>query len=276
MAKLNRLQASMIRDKFIYYNNSSLHYAKTGNGEHHLLVFHGFGQDMNVFDFFARSLARHYTFYVFDLYFHGKSRWAHGEKTLEKKEWKETMELFLAENHIDKFQLAAFSLGGKFALATLEAFPEKVKKLYLIAPDGISENFWYRLATWPILSRKFFRSMISHHHRFEKLTRMLSMSGLVDNGLIRFADYQMGTPEKRSRVYYSWVVFRHLTFNADHIAELINQYKIMTTLILGKHDKVIKPENMHRFLKKINHHRLEILDTGHSGLINQSLPFFSE
>lgn len=265
---------SMIRDKFIHYNNSSLHYAKAGNGGEHLLVFHGFGQDLSVFDFFTQSLARHYTFYVFDLYFHGRSRWSHGEGALEKEEWKKTIELFLAENGIQKFHIAGFSLGGKFALATLEAFPEKIQKVYLIAPDGIKTSFWYSLATYPAILRKFFRSMILHPDRFLTLARFLNKTGLLDTGLIRFAEYQMNSEEKRARVYFSWVVFRHLNFDIDCIARIINEQDIQLTLIVGKFDKVITPQNMHLLTKKLKHYRLEILESGHNGLINQSLPFF--
>jgi pimeloyl-ACP methyl ester carboxylesterase len=264
----------MIREKFIHHNNSSLHYAKVGNGDQHLLIFHGFGQDMSVFDFFTQSLARHYTFYVFDLYFHGKSTWGNGERTLKKALWKETIGLFLAENNINRFQVAGFSLGGKFALATLEAFPEKIDKAFLIAPDGIKTNFWYSLATYPVMLRVFFRSMILQPHRFLALARFLNKSGLLDKGLIRFAEYQMNTAEKRNRVYYSWVVFRHLTFNIAHIARLINTHQIKLSLIVGKYDKVITPHNMTRLTRRLTEYRLEILESGHNGLINQSLPFF--
>lgn len=266
----------MIIDKFIHYNNSSLHYAKAGNGTEHLLVFHGFGQDLSVFEFFAKTLNQRYSFYIFDLYFHGKSKWAHGEKTLEKEEWKETLKLFLAENKIDRFKMAAFSLGGKFALATLEAFPEKISKVYLIAPDGIKTSFWYSLATYPLILRRFFRSMILHPQRFLKLATVLNKTGLVDRGLIRFAEYQMNSAEKRNRVYYSWVVFRHLKFNIRTLAEIINSNEIMVYFIVGKYDKVITPVNMKRLTGKLNNFRFEILESGHTGLINHSLPFFTE
>jgi pimeloyl-ACP methyl ester carboxylesterase len=265
----------MISDKFIHHNNSSLHYAKAGNGDQHLLVFHGFGQDMGVFDFFTRSLARNYTFYVFDLYFHGKSQWGNGEKTLQKDDWQETMRLFLRENGIERFQLAGFSLGAKFVLATLEAFPRSVDKVYLIAPDGIKTSFWYSLATYPGLLRTFFRSMIHHPERFLKLAKWLNKSGFVDAGLIRFAEYQMDSTEKRNRVYYSWVVFRHLKFDLANVAGIFNDNDIDLILILGKYDKVIRPENMERFTRKLKHYHLRILESGHSGLINQSLPFFT-
>lgn len=264
----------MVRDKFIHHNNSSLHYAKAGNGDQHMLVFHGFGQDLSVFDFFTQSLARHYTFYVFDLYFHGKSTWNNGERTLEKTQWQEVMRLFLAENKVDRFQLAGFSLGGKFVLATLEAFPERIDKIFLIAPDGIKTSFWYSLATYPLAFRSLFRSMITHPERFLALARFLNKTGLLDRGLIRFAEYQMNTTEKRNRVYYSWVVFRHLTFSTKRVARLINEHQIKFSLIVGKYDKVITPQNMTRLTRRLNHYRLEILESGHNGLINQSLPFF--
>ena len=264
----------MVRDKFVRYNNNSLHYAQAGDGDVPMLIFHGFGQDMTVFDFFTRSLARRYTFYVFDLYFHGASQWAHGESPLEKSEWKETMALFLRENKIETFAIAGFSLGAKFVLATLEAFPAKVTDTFLIAPDGISTSFWYSMATYPPALRKFFKSMILRPERFLGLARFLNKTGLTDPGLIRFAEYQMNSVEKRNRVYLSWVVFRHLTFNLSSLAALINANNIKVTIIVGEYDKVIVPRNVKRFAKKLKLCRLEILPSGHTGLINQSLPYF--
>jgi pimeloyl-ACP methyl ester carboxylesterase len=264
----------MIRNNFVHFNGSRLHYAKTGHGERHLLIFHGFGQDLSTFEYFTQSLASHYTFYVFDLYFHGASEWAHGEKTISKKEWQQTIEIFLNENHIGTFSLAGFSLGGKFVLATLEAFASRIHKVFLIAPDGIKTSFWYSLATYPLAFRKFFKSMILHPDRFMKIAEFLNRSGLVDRGLIRFAEYQMNSSEKRYRVYYSWVVFRHLKFDQSHLAELINGNNIQFMLILGKYDKVIAPQNMQSFLKKLRNYTLKELESGHTGLINQSLPFF--
>lgn len=264
----------MIRDKFVIFDGSRLHYAKTGSGPKHLLIFHGFGQDLSVFDRLTTSLARHYTFYVFDLYFHGQSQWAHDEKTLSKKEWSETIKQFLTENNVNRFSIAGFSLGGKFVLTAIEFFATRVDELFLIAPDGIKTSFWYSLATYPVLLRKLFKSMILHPQRFTKIAEFLNRSGVVDKGLIRFSEYQMSTGEKRKRVYYSWVVFRHLTPDLTKIAKAVNENSIMLTLIVGKYDKVIEPKNMNHFLKQIKKFRFEIVESGHTGLINESIPFF--
>ncbi len=264
----------MIHDKFVTYRGSRLHYSKTGTGTKHLLIFHGFGQDRSVFDYLTRSLARHYTFYLFDLYFHGRSVWAHDEQTLSKREWTSTLSNFLTENNINRFSIGGFSLGGKFALTAVENFSDRIDDVILIAPDGIKTNFWYSLATYPLLLRKFFKSMILHPERFMKIAESLNRSGLVDKGLIRFAEYQMNSEEKRNRVYYSWVVFRHLTPDLQKVADAINTHSIRFTLIAGRYDKVIEPKNMDRFLRRLKKFRFEIVESGHTGLINQSIPYF--
>ncbi|HEY0769156.1 MAG TPA: hypothetical protein VGD31_02405, partial [Sphingobacteriaceae bacterium] len=74
--------------------------------------------------------------------------------------------------------------------------------------------------------------------------------------------------------YYSWVVFRHLKPDLNTIANAANTYGIKFTLIVGKFDKVIAPENMKPFISRLKYIRFEILDSGHTGLINQSIAYF--
>jgi pimeloyl-ACP methyl ester carboxylesterase len=261
----------MAESNFIQYQESKLHYVKAGNGKTSLLFFHGFGQDHSLYIPLVDSLKGHYTVYLFDLYFHGMSIWGYHENPLEKIHWKETMERFLAETGITDFSVAGFSLGGKFALAIFEAFPKQCKKIFLVAPDGINTSFWYSLATYPFAIRKFFKSLIIHPQRFAYLANTLNRFNLVDKGLIRFADYQMNSEHKRSRVYYSWVVFRHLKFDLKELARLMNEYDIEPVIIVGKYDKVIKPENVKKFTSLLNKCRFEIVEAGHSGLLTHEV-----
>src|SRR5687768_2686373 len=150
----------MVQESFIHHHKNLLHYVKAGNGKHPLLVFHGFGQDHTLYVPLLKSLSKKYTLYIIDLFFHGKSEWNEGEKPLQKSTWKSIVETLLQEQHIDAFSILAYSLGGKFALATIEAFPGRVREAFLLAPDGIKTSFWYSLATYPPVLRKFFKSMI--------------------------------------------------------------------------------------------------------------------
>ncbi len=252
---------------FLKINGSQLFYSKQGHGKKALLLFHGFGQDHRAFQEIVHGVSSEYTCYSFDLYFHGSSVWNNGEKPLEKREWKENMETFFRENHLNEISLLGYSLGAKFVLATLEVFPEKVKEIFLVAPDGIKTSFWYSLATYPILLRKIFKSMINHHERFTSLAGFAHSIGLVDKGIIRFVESQMNTEDKRRRVYYSWVVFRHLKFDKVEIAEIINRHQPWLMIIVGKYDKIIKTESMNVLLDHVDQYQLEILEAGHNHLL---------
>ena len=260
---------------FFNFKNSTLHYTTLGNGPQNLLMFHGFGQDNNSYHALSNVLSSQYTAYIFDLYFHGESRWGYGETPLEKTHWKETLEGFMQKTGVQNFSLAGFSLGGKFALATLEAFPEKTKGIILLAPDGIKTSFWYSLATYPLFFRKIFKSMVYHPSRFQTVVRVLHMWGVMDKGLLKFAEFQMNSEEKRQRVYLSWVVFRRLGVDLKKVAALINRYRIPLTVIVGQYDKVIQPKNMEPLLKKVDHYTFETPEVGHTGLIAESGRYFN-
>ena len=251
--------------------NPELYYVKKGHGSRKLLLFHGFGQDHSIFLPLAEAISGQYTCYIVDLYFHGKSTWTEDETPLEKEKWKTFVDVILKENEINDLSVLGYSLGAKFALATLEAFPSKIKEIFLVAPDGISTNPWYSLATYPSLLRNVFRSMVHNHKLFTSLGKFFSSVGIVDKGVLRFAEHQMDTIEKRKRVYYSWVVFRHLEFNMKETADLINTFGIHLTVMVGKYDKVIKPEKMNKLLRHIPVHRLEIAEAGHNHLLGKEM-----
>lgn len=250
----------------IDYRGNHLHYAKSGNGLPSLLLFHGFGQTHLAFQAWKDSLTEKYTLYFFDLFFHGQSKW-NERKAVEKEDWKNIIQLFLEQEGISRFSVGGFSMGGKFALVTLELFPNQVQQFILLAPDGIKTSFWYSLATYPIAIRALFKSMILHPSRLHTITKTLRSLRLIDSGLLRFAESQMDTEEKRKRVYFSWVYFRHLQVSLPKIGASINDFRIDFTLIVGKHDKVIQAKNMDRLLRNVKHYRFEIIDAGHNDLI---------
>jgi pimeloyl-ACP methyl ester carboxylesterase len=257
---------------YIEYFNSKLFYVKIGVDKKNLILFHGFGQDHRAFQSWVEVLKNDYTLYAFDLFFHGQSTWGNHE-VLEKKDWKEIIALFLSQENIAEFEVVGFSLGGKFALGLLEAFPDRVKKITLLAPDGIKTSFWYSLATYPIAMRALFKSMILHPNRLYRVTKILRSLGLVDKGLLRFAESQMDTEEKRRRVYFSWVYFRHLKFDLDQIVSLLNEKHIPLALLIGQHDKVIQPKNMEGFVQKIEMKEFEVIEAGHNDLISKTKNF---
>lgn len=258
-----------VRDHFVSYRDSQLHYAKGGHGPRRLLLFHGFGQNFQVFHTWVTLLENDFTLYAFDLYFHGDSSWP-ARTAVEKSDWKIILDQFLTTEQIDRFEVGGFSMGGKFALVTLALFAHRVERLVLIAPDGIKTSFWYSLATYPIATRALFRSMIIKPNRLFRIIRALRALRLVDNGLLRFAELQMNTLEKRKRVYFSWVYFRHLKFDRSNIRRLLNTGNIPFLVITGRFDRIITTRNMEAFARTITRHRLIELDAGHTDLVEKA------
>jgi pimeloyl-ACP methyl ester carboxylesterase len=257
---------------FIEYKASKLYYIKHGAGQKSILLFHGFGQDHSAFDSWIEKLESEYTIISFDLFFHGNSVW-NEPYAVAKQDWKKIIELLIQEERLNQFELAGFSMGGKFAFATLEMFPERVRKMTLIAPDGIKVNFWYRLATYPLAMRALFESIVANPTVFFSFARFLEAIGIINKYLIRFVMVQMDTPEKRRQVYCTWIQFRLLKFRMRSIGELINKKKIELQIVVGKYDKVIPAKDMNRLLKYVPEGKLEIIDTGHNNLVDKAAEF---
>lgn len=257
--------------RLLQLEQATLSYTKTGNGKSILFAFHGFGQRAQTFNNLSESLSHSYTIYSFDIFFHGNSVWGYGEQPLEKEFWNRIIKKFITAESINAFSVLGYSLGGKFALATLERFQNQVKEVFLIAPDGIKTSIWYRLATYPFAFRNLFKSIIKKPQRFHVVANFAFRTGLIGKGILRFAESQMNTESKRQRVYLSWVVFRHFDFNMTHISAIINRHAIKLVVIVGKHDKIITARSMKRLTDFVSHAQLEVIDAGHNNVVDASI-----
>lgn len=257
--------------KQFQYNKTTLAYLKSGNGAEPLLLFHGFGQNHSAFSTLFEPLSKQYTLYSFDLFFHGNSHWPFDEMPLSKDYWHELLNQFLRENKIDKFSLLGFSLGAKFALTSFESFPSRVNNVFLLAPDGIKTSTWYSLATYPIALRALFKSTITKPGIFSAIVKIARGLNLIDQKVLKFSESQMQTEENRRRVYYSWVVFRHLHFDLKKMVSQFNASPASVLVLIGQFDKIITARNVQGFTSKVPRARLQVLVTGHNGLIKESV-----
>lgn len=258
------------------YDKHVIHYHKFGNGAKSMLAFHGFGLTGESFKPIVEKLSSDYTIYSFDLFFHGKSHWGFNHNPLSKEYWGKIIQEFTKQNNVQGFSVMAFSLGGKFALATLEQLPNRVEQLIMIAPDGIQTQIWYNLATYPVAFQNYFRSMIVKPQRFFNILDLIKRMGLLDKGLSKFAASQMNSIKKRRRVYYSWVVFKNLSFDMNNIAKAINENNIPFTMYLGAFDKIITNEGMKKLTSKLKKYEIQVLDCGHNNLIEHTATFLDQ
>jgi pimeloyl-ACP methyl ester carboxylesterase len=235
-----------------------LHYQTYGSGLRAVLAFHGYGQSEGYWRFITSVLGVELTVYAFDLFYHGRSRLVKADAPLSKQRLGELLVEFLREQNIDQFSLLAFSMGAKFALTAAEQFPARVEQVWLIAPDGLQRQFWYALATYlPVLRPQ----------RLLRFLGTLEQRRLVPTNLVRFAEWQLDSREKRLRVYRSWVGVRHLTFDLRQLAALLNRRPTPVTFFLGRYDLVIPHAGLQLFVDSLRNARTILLEAGHAGLL---------
>ncbi|KAA9332128.1 alpha/beta hydrolase [Hymenobacter busanensis] len=252
---------------FVEAGRTKLYYEVYGHGPRVVLAFHGYGQGAGHWRSLAVLVGEQVTLYAFDLFYHGRSTLAKADAPLRKPRLIELLSQFLREQNIDTFGLLAFSMGAKFALTVAEHLPERVQQLWLIAPDGIRTQFWYSLATYPPWMRGVLGQAVLRPQRLLRFIDRLAERRIVDHGLVRFAQWQLDSREKRLRVYRSWTGFRHLVFDVRRLAATLNRRPTPVTFFLGRHDKVIPHAGLQTFIVSLRAAHTVLLDTGHAGLI---------
>jgi pimeloyl-ACP methyl ester carboxylesterase len=263
----------------IVTNTAEMNYYVFGNGERVLLAFHGYGQSAAVFRNLTSSLPE-YRIYSFDLFFHGNSVWKSQSNLLNPEIWGQLIRQFLKKEQIDEFSLLGFSLGGKVALATYILYAAKVKRLYLLAPDGVTLSPWYVLATQLAVGRKIFHFLIRKAKFSALIIELLQYTRLIHQKIGRFVKREMATEDQRNRVYKTWLLYRGLNSHIQHIIELLQAGKQPVEFYVGKYDQVINKKQIHPLLKEGIHYSYDVLSSGHTHLIeafadfkkNQTLP----
>ncbi|GAC1456805.1 MAG: pimeloyl-ACP methyl ester esterase BioH [Steroidobacteraceae bacterium] len=108
---------------------TALHYEMKGRGKD-LVLLHGWGLNLGVWDELARTLARRFRVIAIDLPGHGRSDWDPRAVTPAAQAWRvhETLAPLT-----ERYALLGWSLGGQFALDLAAAMPAGVERLALIA-----------------------------------------------------------------------------------------------------------------------------------------------
>lgn len=259
--------------KFLYLQNSKLHYKVLGSGSNVLIAFHGYGQDMRSLYGIEQVFINH-RIYLFDLFFHGQSTWQENNKAITPERWTDLFNVFLKTEKINTFSLLGFSIGAKLALSLVSKFENKIENVILIAPDGIKPNFWYKLATGSVLGRLLFQNFSSHPKRYIKVFEFLSNLRLVDKGLKRFVLTQVKSERQRKLVLDTWLVFRKLVIDKKRLVAQINHSGIFVCLFVGKYDKVIPPNSFDNFVAGLSKIKYVKLDTGHFDLVPSVIDYF--
>lgn len=251
----------------LQFDKGQLAFQKFGHGPSVLLAFHGFGQTHHVFAPLGKRLESRFTVFALNLFFHGNSTYNH-DQPLTKTAWQQLIRAFLEAQRIERFSVLGFSLGGRFALATAEGFAYRIDQLILIAPDGITNSFWYKLATQSVIGRGLFRYTLNHLTQLNQFGYTLVRVGLLNESIMRLVNYSLNTAQQRERVYQSWINFRRIHPHLSVISNLLNKHVTHVQIFTGAFDRIVPGTYMLPLTSKLRRYELTVFKTGHHRLID--------
>ncbi len=250
------------------YNNFVLEYMVFGNGTEPLLCFHGFSRKADDYLLFKNAWENKHKIFSFNFFHHGNSVYPLDRvdrNTLTANEWNEIMLHFLVTNKIESFSMAGYSMGGKLCLSMFLHYKERVNKIYLFAPDGIKENFWYKFTSRNVLGNILYRKIMHKPWFFFATLKFLKNIKLLDDKLYRFVISNLESYDKRRLVYCVWMTMRHIRPSLKQVKHILFYTPTEIELYFGKYDKIIPVKLGYKF-KNMNPEKikLQLVECGHN------------
>lgn len=233
-------------------------YPGSAQKTHWIFAFCGYGQPAYTFEPLAQLCRPRYGFIVFEL--------PGGPESLSftKEDLAAQLEQILKKEGIEKITGISYSAGCRYNLLLAEFFAEKIKHLFLVAPDGIKINLWNRLSTSTIVGQQLFKYLMTHPRTYLKLLQLIYGMRLVSKSVYAFAKWHTRNKENSIKVYHTWMNMKYMLPDL----EKINTHKIKFDFPLyayfGMTDEVIGGSVLRRLKNKIPSAIIVELNKGHN------------
>ena len=235
-----------------------------GDGPLPLIAIHGFDRSGRDFVVLAEALANRCTFHAFDLPFHGHSPSPAGEGPITPEEFAAFFVAYTQHIGGGPMALLGYSLGGRLALSLVEQCPALWSKAFLVAPDGLVPQPWYRGMANYRWGRWVYRKFIDHPGGIHALIAMLYRTRLIGDRMHRFLMGHSDTRKARLLLHEVWTSFRLIEPDLQRVADNLRSQAIPLHLFMGEHDRVIRPTQAKRLQQLAPEQvHVQVMHTGH-------------
>jgi len=238
-----------MKSLFINYKQSSIHYLRIGSGKELLFAFHGYGENAGSFLLLEELIGKDYTIVAIDFPFHGQTNW--NEDLLFTVEDLINIINLITQLPNQSFHLLGFSMGGRVAFQVLQSLPDKIKKIILIAPDGLHNNIWHSISTQTKLGNLIFAYAMKYPGLIFGLMKIGVKLNLFNKSIFNFVDYYLDDADSRLTLYKRWTTMRKFNPDKSLLKLVIAQKKISIKMLFGKFDNVIITKRGEQFKKGI-------------------------
>ncbi|MBX2875685.1 MAG: alpha/beta hydrolase [Saprospiraceae bacterium] len=255
--------------QFIHTDKGRIHFLSWGQGDRLIIAFPGFSNSAALFEPIGTALQEQCTVVALDLPFHGRTQWQAEQYTrADVQDWIQAILTQFQKNH---FEWMGFSLGGRIILSMVEFFPQELRAIHLIAPDGLATyRTFYPSLVPQFVRRGLLQSISRHPEKWLRLAQRLHDWRLLDHFSLIYIEKQLRTSIQTDRLFKTWLSLPNFPVSARHSRRILLQRKLPFSLSLGRRDKFIHTAAIRKWAKPIPHTQLHLFDQGHQ-LVNQEL-----
>lgn len=256
---------------FLSYGQSLIHYLQYGKGKTIIIALHGYGEAAISFTCLEKYFSQEYYVIAIDLPYHGSTKWKE-ERAFTVADMICIIEKILNELSItaSNFILMGYSMGGRLALSITENLPAKVSRLLLLAPDGMTVNFWYWLATQTRTGNQLFLHTMNNPKWFFRVLRIANTFKLINRSIYKFIFNYIDDEKVRNELFNRWTCMRKIKPDLKKIRSIIEERKLPVRMLYGKHDRIIRPKRSWRLRKGVEAYcHVHVIETGHRILLEK-------
>lgn len=253
----------MTTSGYIHAGDHQLHFLKYGQGSKLLLAFHGYGNDAAIFSDIVGLLVEKYTVISFDLPFHGATTGWQQDALFSKEALAALVQNALKEFSATKCSLMGYSMGGRVCLNIIELLPDIVADTLLIAPDGLSFNYFYYFVTHPKLGKSLFRKFLLSPTLYAPVMNSLRKLHLLDASRYKFVMHYLESESSRKMLLNVWPAMRLLIPGLEKVRKNIRGHSLQVHIFMGLYDRVIPVKLGEKFIKEMPSVQLHVVEKGH-------------
>ncbi len=251
-----------MESKFLTYKQSLIHFTRLGTGTETLFAFHGYGESSASFNLLEDVIGTDFTIIAIDFPFHGKTEWKEG--LLFSVHDLISIIQEINRQNTQPISLLGYSMGGRVSLQLLQTIPDSIKKLVLIAPDGLHNNFWHSFSTKTKAGNLSFAFVMKHPGFLFLLMKIAVKLNLFNKSIFNFVHYYLDEESSRLILYRRWTTMRKFNPNKALLKSIIAKKRISLKLLFGKFDKVIITKRGEQFKKGIEQFvEVKEIEAGH-------------
>lgn len=263
---------------FLQYKKHQVHYTQFGHGDRLLIVFHGFGDNSELFLKLKDGLETRYTVVALDAPFHGETEW--NRELFFPKDIKKIVDKIRIELGFERFSMMAHSMGGLFIMGIFKYFARFVDEVILLAPAGLTKSVIYNKFLFNLPMRHFFKWTTAKPKVSTKLLDLSKKWGWLDRMTHIFFTRQLSDEKLRKRMFNTWASLYFFPRNLIQFRRQLTRHGVELLIIYGEKDKLTPATAGERFAQKLHRRRkpikveIETVNDGHFFIrepLNQAL-----